>query len=540
VTMRAEHVDSDVTGVATSKRHIIKVLLEIEDDLGGRVPTAAVRDAANELQVSERTVWRWLEQSRDTGPAQTRRIDWMPDDAFFQVYAAHRGNVAATIRDLQRAGVAVPNYATVRRRLRECDQTRVQGAVSGLKGLRSKQVYRVRHVPHRNHTWEIDHTEAPVWVLHPVSTKPVKPWITVVEDAATRFVLSLQVTYARPSSNEVVAAIASAMLARPLDNDGAVSGGRPTRCQWDQGADLLSDHVTSMMLELGIDARPVAAYSPHQNGKVEAFNKIMKAELLTKLPGYSKGPKFGRDNPFLTGGGKKKKPVLLTGAQFEELLSEWLDVYNHERGHGQLNGRTPAEVWVSDDYELRHVDPDEIWPAMLAVERRKVGPTGVRLNNRHYMCAELTRRVGQHVQARYLPNHPDFIEVFDETGRIHIGTAFDTLDDDQWQEVSAIRREQFSQVKRDIQGSAQRRVTRALERPEDNTFTNSVRKSDADELLELEDAVSADELLELEDEASADEPPTMTEPGPADDRPRDGTDETDDDEHADLLDLEPA
>ncbi|WP_052666751.1 Mu transposase C-terminal domain-containing protein [Nitriliruptor alkaliphilus] len=526
MTVRTDRVDSDVTGVATSKRQIIKVLLEIEDDLGGRVPTAAVRDAANELQVSERTVWRWLEQSRDTGPAQTRRIDWTPDDAFFQVYAAHRGNVAATIRDLERAGVAVPNYATVRRRLRECDQTRVQGAVTGLKGLRSKQVYRVRHVPHRNHTWEIDHTEAPVWVLHPVSTKPVKPWITVVEDAATRFVLSLQVTYARPSSNEVVAAIASAMLARPLDNDGAVSGGRPARCQWDQGADLLSDHVTSMMLELGIDARPVASYSPHQNGKVEAFNKIMKSELLTKLPGYSKGPKFGRDNPFLTGGGKKK-PVLLTGAQFEELLSEWLDVYNHERGHGQLNGRTPAEVWVSDDYELRHVDPDEIWPAMLAVERRKVGPTGVRLNSRHYMCAALTRRVGQNVQARYLPNHPDFIEVFDETGRIHIGTAFETLDDDQWQEVSAIRREQLSQVKRDIRGSVERRVTRALERPEDNTFTSSRRKSDADE------------LLELEDEASADEPPTMTEPDPSDDLAADDADEADDD-YDDLFDLETA
>lgn len=57
----------------------------------------------------------------------------------------------------------------------------------------------------------------------------VKPWITAVMDASTRYVLSWMVTFGRPTAEEVRAALIQAILIRPAPDDETLVGGLPVR-----------------------------------------------------------------------------------------------------------------------------------------------------------------------------------------------------------------------------------------------------------------------------------------------------------------------
>lgn len=136
-------------------------------------------------------------------------------------------------------------------------------ATDGVEGLKAVQLRTLWTAPHRNHTWQIDHEELPVWVLPRGRKTPEKPWITVIEDDNTRYVLSVLVTFGRPNAEQVIATLGDAMRRKDTTVDGQWVGGVPVRIISDNGAEFLGELYRVSLARLGVAKQRTYPYSGH-------------------------------------------------------------------------------------------------------------------------------------------------------------------------------------------------------------------------------------------------------------------------------------
>jgi len=104
-------------------------------------------------------------------------------------------------------------------------------------------------------------------------------------------VMATVVTVDRPTSSDVVACIAAGVQGH-TEPDGTFVGGVPTEIAWDNAAEFLSEHVTQMVLTLGILGTAVTPYAPYEKGKIESWHNTVQNELYASMPGFSHGPRF--------------------------------------------------------------------------------------------------------------------------------------------------------------------------------------------------------------------------------------------------------
>lgn len=484
--------------VGDVRRLVVKRLGLLKEELGF-VPTAAVEDAAAEAERGVSTVWRWLQQDGVTGGSTAASPTGFEfDNETMGVFYAVNGDLAKARRHLLAAGKDVPSYSTMRRARDVADQALIKGATEGSDGFRQGCVYLTQAAPHRNHTWVVDHFECEVYVNPGDGRTPVRPWITVVEDDATRVCVSLVVTYGRPRSDEVVAALAAGMVMKPTPDPNVQIGGRPVRAVWDQGGELLSDHVSTMMLRLGTIGLPVAAYSPHLKGKVERLCRTIQNECVNLLHGYIHGPTtWTGKQPF-----RGEDDQLLTRHEFDAHISKWVDEYNFERSHWGLRGRVPLKLWAADTEPLQPVSSSDLWEAMLAEDDRTVGGSGIRFRHVDYVAPEIARLRGQTVEVRFLPSDPSFIEVFYKGA--HLCTAFPSADLSTTgrRQLLDIRWEQYEQFRDTVNGATAARYLRSVTRPEqDNGLASAFDAAKARTL-----SSDVDGLLAALEEANLDGP----------------------------------
>ena len=133
----------------------------------------------------------------------------------------------------------------------------IEYARGGSAGYRDHQLYLRNDYPHRMHSVLLDHTELPIYVVPRGHRTAVKPWITAVMDASTRYILSWVVTFGRPTAEEVRAALVQAMTLRLAADGETVVGGRPLRAVWDRGLEFLATLITESCLRLQV--MPIAA-----------------------------------------------------------------------------------------------------------------------------------------------------------------------------------------------------------------------------------------------------------------------------------------
>jgi putative transposase len=146
---------------------VVRRLAALEGE--GRLGAEQVRLAGG-MQVSERTVWRWVRQAR-TGEGLDRRPRerFQVTDEIRQRVAFWRGNVAAVHRELAAAakagGAPAPGLSTLQRAVARAvlagDRA---GLAGGERARRAHDVLLQRPGPHRNAAWEADHVEVPVEV----------------------------------------------------------------------------------------------------------------------------------------------------------------------------------------------------------------------------------------------------------------------------------------------------------------------------------------------------------------------------------------
>lgn len=375
---------------------------------------------AGVLGVHERTVWRWVAEAAGSGKIGPAGRSRFSIDGQLRVRLAyHRGNAAALHRELVEVAAATggiaPSLDTVQRAIRR-DLTR--GERAGLrKGERARarhDVYLRRPDTHRNAVWEGDHVQADVEV--DVDGTLMKPWITWFIDAATDAVAGVAVTPQHPTRASVLTALrASISRAGPF---GPV-GGLPELVRIDRGKDFLSGAVASALAVFAVEVHVLPPYASWGKGHVEALNGAAARMLFARLPRYTHAQKLVNNAR-----ADKDAPPL----KFESFVAEVLSFvgdWNTVRPKPALGGRTPLEAWNADPTPIHEVPETDLVLFTLEDDgkARRITTKGVHFAGQFYVGDAMAGRVGDKVRIRWMPNHPEIIEVFDADTGEYLGSA---------------------------------------------------------------------------------------------------------------------
>jgi putative transposase len=417
---------------------------------------ADLRTEAAKCGYSVRHLRRSLESSNDAQDATASAAEGgfaVTPEVVTAVFLAC-GNMAQAYRLLEELNatakpaerIPLPSQRTFRRKVREEMGTDIEYARLGSAGYRDHQLYLRNDYPHRMHSVLMDHTELPIYVVPRGHKTAVKPWITAVMDASTRYILSWVVTFGRPTAEEVRAALVQAMTFRVAADGETVVGGRPLRAVWDRGLEFLATLITESCLRLQVMPIALPAYSPHLKGRLERFWGTLKPGLLPPLPGYAEGPHDLRGNHAIAA-------TALGEDEFLLLLDDWIGDYNANHIVTTMK-MTPLQAWRADGTLLDEIAPERLWQDMLvSKERNKVSKNGIRWDTIDWVAPELVKVVGRHVEIRHLPHDRSFIEVFLDGDHLCTAVPVEELDDQAKQDI--IERRQTARAQ------AQKRFTTA-------------------------------------------------------------------------------
>jgi putative transposase len=351
-----------VTWEAAERRaDILRQILAI----GGN-KSEAVRRATDELQISERHVWRLLADygrhrsivgllpkkpgrspgSRMLRPDVEKVIDEYRESKFLTrerpTIGAAVESIAAICRDL---GLRPPSRAAVKSRLRvegrEEDRCR-----NGAKAAR------YRHEPMPGHVEvsrplervEIDHTPMDLMVRsdEPLCNFVSRPWLTLAVDVYTRAVLGLHIGFEKPSILSVALCLTHAILPKNPEEDFGVPlpwpmHGLPEVVACDNAMEFDSHAFRRGCKELNIriQFRPVG--SPHYGGTIERLIGSFMGRCHL-LPGTTKNSIRAK------GDYASEKQAVLTLSQTRTWFVEEVLGRYHHLVHRTL-GTTPAIAW---------------------------------------------------------------------------------------------------------------------------------------------------------------------------------------------------
>jgi putative transposase len=415
---------------------LTRVIEELEEYHAkfGDLPLGVVQAASHHSGYSEGHIRRTLRQRGPGHQAKaTRTKDHfeVTDDIAAQVFL-HGGNLAKTHEELSKTQ-KLPSLSTFKRYvIAHMGTGQLAYARKGSAKFRDKQLYLTANYHHRAHTYQMDHCVLDIWIVPRNHKNPVKPQLTVVMDAHTRYVLSWVLTVGAPTADEVRAALIQAIWPGHAP-DGTPVGGRPIKVQWDRGKEFLADVITDACLRTNIQPSPLPAKSPHLKGRLERFFGTLQGDLLPSLPGHSAGARDLRGNSAL------EKHALGEDA-FLVRLAIWTDTYNDQMVNSST-GKTPTQMWADDDHPLDWVAPELLWLDFLQAKDCKVHKFGVRFDTINFLGECLQGQVGRTVEIRFLPHDRTFIEVFQ--GGVHLGTCYPASDltAEQEQEI-LVRRKQ--------------------------------------------------------------------------------------------------
>ncbi|NGN67610.1 transposase [Streptomyces sp. A7024] len=516
----------DAVSATALRRPAVRRLLALRAER--RLTRAHVHTTAQCLNVSDRTVWRWLAAATSTpetaaspGARHTSRFEITPEIRVLLAYwhgnasAVHR-ELAARVRAAAEANASadapatdsatasaarpaapppggaptaavpvldtVPSLSTFLRAVRR-DVTAGEraGYRDGPEAARSYDVFAKRPRTWRNDVWEADHVQAPLRVE--ADGTLVHPYVTWFIDCATKTIPGLAVTPGYPTRASILAALRSAVLrTAPY---GPV-GGLPAHVRFDRGRDFLSRTVSTALTALDADITVLPPYSPHLKGSIENLNRNATRMLFAALPGYT--PKKPRRRPDR----RPAAPVLSFEAFTEELLA-WTRWWNTEHQPDGLGGATPLEAWQADATPLNDVLPADVWAFTLEDDgrTRTITSHGVRFQNRDYIADWMTGQAGREVTVRFMPHHGHEIEVCTPHGR-RLGTAH-LADQATPEQLATLRRARTQRARR------LRAEAKAAERLRRDRFAPTTEATPARRLNTMTAAAAARELDEHHD-----------------------------------------
>lgn len=390
--------------------------LNVEDEI-------PLTEIARTSGIGLRTLQRWKANfhahgyaglARDPRSDQgTRRLDHVLVKQIEDLgLAKPRASVATIHRVITKIareqGTVPPSYSTVRNIVTALDPGLRTLALEGPTAYRDKyELAMRRRATTPNAMWQSDHTMLDI-LIRGTDGKPVRPWLTIVEDDYSRAVCGYAVFTGAPSAMNTALALRQAIWHKS-DPQWAMCG-IPDVLYVDHGTDFTSSHVARSAIDLYIRIVHSAVARPQGRGKIERFYGTINTELLPALGGH------------LAPGQRHPEPVLNL-SQLDQAVGRFILEYNH-RTHRSI-GVSPHQAWIGDGWLPRMPQNlTDLDGFLLHVAReRTVQRDGIHFEGLRYLSPTLASYVGTRVAIRYDPRDISEIRVFDHD--TYICTAID-------------------------------------------------------------------------------------------------------------------
>lgn len=510
------------------RRQLRQVLTRALEGRGTSLPTGYLEQLASAYSISTKTVRREITALRNeaaraarqdladelaaelTEPDPTAARWWATDAARRPVLAelANATSIKKAHKVLISKGLVECEYTQFTRQLKAHLEPAVhlaliaRGKDKGREGFVKNSLYCREDVEHPNQQWQADCIEVPVRVRPDNGTNAFKPWLVTFTDSYDRAVMAAVLTPGRPTSADVIAALAIAIRGRTTA-EGDFIGGIPEFIRWDNGREFVNEAVTHACVRLGIAAVPSAPYSGWQKGKIERFNRTIQEEFYDHLPGAVHGPRtFTGTRPWVG-----EDDNLLSFGSLTLKTLEYVSHFTEQRVHSAI-GTTPLHKRRRSPVHIERATGEDLHPLMLVLpKQRKVAKDGISYKvgeTFKFSAPALASWRGRYVEVRVLPNETNYIAVFDPNTGEHICDAMPAgrLSPEQRRQIIMQRNADYSEVRAALSDAERQReedalIARALDGGVGIGATSKQRQ----------DAATADDA-ENTDGDSADEPDT--------------------------------
>lgn len=317
--------------------------------LAGLLSRAKHRGGKGALRVDERIVER-MTYSVDnyflTPERRTIRDCWLQLKGEIEGYNDKR---------LPAEQIKVPSYSTYRRYVLSMPAYEIFASRYGQRAarhrFRSTEVVAGK-IHGLNDLWLADHFLLRVIGMHTDGTPRGRPWVTIIADARTRYIVGLRVGYETLSAERLLDTIYDAIMPKDQERLAAMgvksqweACGIPLRIRMDNGSDFASLDTQRALDELDCGDEYCAVRSPWTKGGIERCIRTAHGDMqgLTGAclpPATVKALCLDRD-PKL----RPSQMPLMDHEMIEAAVFRWaIDEYNN-RASTKLENKSPYEVW---------------------------------------------------------------------------------------------------------------------------------------------------------------------------------------------------
>jgi putative transposase len=305
-------------------------------------------------------------------------------------------------------GWPIPSYGCVYQIIRALPAALLTYAHDGPVTYREEfdLIYR-REASHPNEIWQSDHKQLGIVLLN-AQGKPMKPYLTAVEDDYSRAIAGYRLSFSPSKAIHTALTLRQAIWYK--QDPRWPMCGIPLAFYTDHGSDFTSHHLRYATADLGIRHICSQVAIPRGRGKIERFFRSVEQLLLPDLDGYA--PKSQTRDPSSRFTKRLPQPTL-TLPQFAERFHSWLlDTY-HQRPQKDL-GRSPLQRWEQATIIPTMPPSLEKLDELLILEprARTVQQGGISFQGHRYTDTALQAVVGQEVTIRYDPTDLSQIRVF--------------------------------------------------------------------------------------------------------------------------------
>lgn len=219
--------------------------------------------------------------------------------------------------------------------------------------------------------------------------KPVKPYLTVIEDDYSRAIAGYRLSFESATALTTALTLRTAIW-RKEDPRWQVCG-IPSVFYTDHGPDFTSKHMEQVAADLPMELIFSKVKVPRGHAKVERFFRTVNELLLQDLPGYAPEGSTGVE-------------AKLTLPAFEQRFRNWLLSNYHHRVHSEIKC-APASRWEKGGFVPRMPTTlSQLDLLLLTVRKtRRVQQDGIRFEGYRYIDTTLAGYVREDMLIRYDP-----------------------------------------------------------------------------------------------------------------------------------------
>lgn len=275
---------------------------------------------------------------------------------------------------------------------------------------------------------EIDAVHLKIGILDPETGAFIgSPVVYLAIDVYTRYIVGYSVSFGR-GGKELSAAVIECLKHMVSPKQGIKTKktweclGVPRYVACDAGPAFRANVVTSFLAQIKCDHHVTETASPWKKPFIERFNRTLRSQLASKIPGY-----VGRRADGKQYDQTMEQMATINSDQFIEYLEEYIvDIY-HQNPHRGLQGWSPAQAVeeamkklrpsiVADQKALEAFGGEEFEPTLQkysGIQKNNLFYQSDELRNLYNMLASKPGKKNSKVTALYNPHDISQISVID-------------------------------------------------------------------------------------------------------------------------------